>query len=124
MAAPGYADANTLYGTAVPKVGNPLGQRSVFGDAVLLIFLLAQCLDGVFTYVGVVSFGLGVEANPLIAAMMAHVGHGPALVGAKSLAGLLGIALHVCRMHGAVAALSVFYLAVAVLPWITILFSW
>jgi hypothetical protein len=118
----GYADADTLYGSSLPKVGNLSVTRSWFGDAVLLVFLIAQCLDGVFTYVGVTNFGLGIEANPLMAAMMIHVGHGPALLGAKTLAGLLGIVLHVCRMHVAVAGLALFYLGVAVVPWMTILF--
>jgi uncharacterized membrane protein len=95
----------------------------LFGDLVLLVFLLAQCFDGVFTYVGVVSYGANIEANPLIAAMMAHLGHGVALVGAKSVAGLLGCALHFRQVHSAVAALALFYLAVAVVPWIAILFS-
>jgi hypothetical protein len=99
-------------------------RRSIFGDAALLLFLLAQCFDGVFTYVGVVSFGSGIEANPLIAAMMAHFGHGVALVGAKALAGLLGCALHIRHVHSAVATLALFYLAVAVVPWMAILFSW
>jgi hypothetical protein len=90
---------------------------------VLLVFLLAQCLDGVFTYVGVVSFGMSIEANPIIAAMMAHLGHGAALMGAKGVAGLLGICLHVRQVHLAVAALALFYLTVAVIPWMTILFG-
>ena len=98
-------------------------RRSLFGDAVLIVFLLAQCLDGVFTYVGVKTYGIGVEANPLIATLMTYVGHGTALMGAKSLAGLLGIGLHIGQVHNAVAMLAVFYLAVAVFPWISILFT-
>jgi uncharacterized membrane protein len=104
-------------------VWNHTGRRSIFGDVVLLVFLLAQCLDGVFTYVGVTTFGNTIEANPLIAALMAHFGHGYALVGAKSVAGLLGIGLHVRQVHGAVALLAAFYLLVAILPWMAILFG-
>jgi uncharacterized membrane protein len=110
-------------GTAAPKVWNVSAQRSVFGDVVLLVFLLAQCLDGVFTYVGVKTYGIGIEANPLIAAMMVQVGHGAALMGAKTIAGLLGIGLHLRQVHSAVAALALFYLVVAVVPWMTILFA-
>jgi hypothetical protein len=95
----------------------------LFGDAVLIVFLVAQCLDGVFTYVGVKTYGIGVEANPLIATLMMYVGHGTALMGAKSLAGLLGIGLHLGQVHSAVALLAAFYLAVAVFPWIAILFT-
>ena len=95
----------------------------MFGDLMLCVFLLAQCFDGVFTYVGVVSYGVSIEGNPLIAGLMAHVGHGMALLAAKSMAGLLGIALHMRGIHKAVAALALFYLAVAVLPWMAILFG-
>ncbi len=34
----------------------PAGPAVALGDVVLILFLLAQCFDGVFTYVGVVSF--------------------------------------------------------------------
>jgi uncharacterized membrane protein len=97
-------------------------QRSVFGDIVLLVFLFAQCLDGVLTYVGVVTYGTAIEANPLIATMMAHFGHGLALMGAKTVAGLLGICLHLRQVHLVVGLLAVFYVAVAVIPWVAILF--
>jgi hypothetical protein len=120
MAPTAYADARSFFGSS-PSTWT--SRRSLFGDAALLFFLLAQCFDGVFTYVGVVSFGSGIEANPLIAAMMAHLGHGLALVGAKTVAGILGCALHMRRIHSAVAALAVFYFAVAVVPWIAILFG-
>ena len=46
---------------------------SLFGDVIVIVFLLAQCFDGVFTYVGVISFGMGIEANPLIATLMQHL---------------------------------------------------
>ena len=126
MAATAYADPATFCGTSVPKVWNFAARparRSFFGDAVLLIFLLAQCLDGVFTYVGVASFGLGIEANPLIATLMAYLGHGVALMVAKSLAALLGIGLHLRQVHVAVALLAGFYFLVAVMPWMAILFQ-
>jgi uncharacterized membrane protein len=110
-------------GTAVPKVWNLPARRSLFGDAVLIVFLLAQCFDGVFTYVGVVSFGLGIEANPLVAGLMASIGHGAGLFAAKAVAIVLGIGLHLRQVHGAVALLAGFYLFVAVLPWMAILFS-
>jgi hypothetical protein len=96
--------------------------RSWFGDAVLLTFLLSQCFDGVFTYVGVVTFGPHIEANPLISTLMVHFGDGPALMGAKALAAMLGIGLHLRQIHGAVALLAVFYVVVAIVPWMAILF--
>jgi uncharacterized membrane protein len=109
-----YTHTRPLYVSARP---------SLFGDVILIVFLLAQCFDGVFTYVGVVSYGLGIEANPLLSTLMGSLGHGPALTGAKVIAAMLGICLHLRRVHSAVAVLTVFYLAVAIVPWMVILFS-
>jgi hypothetical protein len=122
MAATAYADETTFCGTRVPKLWKAGMRRSLFGDAALLVFLFTQCFDGVFTYVGVLSFGLGIEANPLIATLMAYIGHGFGLMTAKSVAALLGIGLHLRQIHAAVALLAGFYLCVAVGPWIAILF--
>jgi uncharacterized membrane protein len=123
MSATVYAETAALPGTSGAAIRHAGVTRSIFGDLVICVFLLAQCFDGVFTYVGVASYGVAIEANPLISALMAHVGHGMALLVAKSVAGLLGIALHIRGVHIAVAMLAVFYLGAAVLPWIAVLFS-
>jgi hypothetical protein len=73
--------------------------------------------------VGVASYGIGIEANPLIAGLMTQLGHGTALILAKCSAAALGIALHLGRIHGAVALLATFYVAAAVIPWTAILFA-
>jgi hypothetical protein len=117
-----YAAAATFPATPIPKVWNQPVSRTWFGDVVIVAFLLAQCFDGIFTYVGVLTYGIGIEANPVIASLMAAFGFGPALAGAKIVAGMLGICLHLRQIHGAVALLSVFYLTVAILPWSYILF--
>ena len=117
-----YADPRAVFGTAIPKVWSAQPQRSLFGDAVLLTFLFAQMLDGTFTYVGVEAFGISAEANPLIAALMTHLGHGPALMTAKLVAGSLGIGLHLRGTHLAVALLTAFYVFAAVWPWCLLLF--
>jgi uncharacterized membrane protein len=96
--------------------------RDIFGDVALLVFLIAQASDGVLTYVGVSTYGLRIEANPLIGWLMSLVGQGAALATAKVAAGLFGIALHLSAVHRAVAILAAFYLAVAVFPWVAILF--
>ena len=126
MATTAYADPSAFIGTAptswtttAPRVY----RRSVFGDVVLIAFLLAQCFDGVFTYIGVMTYGLGIEANPLIAALMSVFGHGMALTLAKGLAATLGIGLHLRQVHGAVAVLAGFYISVAIVPWMMILFA-
>jgi uncharacterized membrane protein len=97
-------------------------QRSVFGDLALIAFLVAQACDGVFTYVGIATIGPGIEGNPLIASLMRVMGGGAALVGAKLVAGSLGIVLHLTGVHRIVAALACLYIAAAVVPWATLLF--
>jgi hypothetical protein len=97
-------------------------ERSTFGDLALLLFLLAQAGDGVLTYVGVTVYGPHVEGNPLIAWMMTTLGEGPGLATAKLTAGGFGIALHLSAVHKIVAALAMFYVLVAIIPWLTILF--
>lgn len=105
------------------KVGREAAvQRSVFGDVALLLFLVTQMLDGVLTYVGVSTYGLHVEGNPVIAWLMVTMGEGAAVTTAKVAAGSFGIALHLSAVHKAVAMLAVFYLAVAVVPWMAVLF--
>ncbi|MGH9313130.1 MAG: DUF5658 family protein [Vicinamibacterales bacterium] len=96
--------------------------RSRFGDFAVILFLLTQGADGALTYVGVRHLGLAVEANPLIAWMIASFGEAGALAGAKLVAGGFGIALHLSAVHKVVAGLTLFYVVVAVLPWIAILY--
>ena len=121
MATTAYPAHPSLVGIPLPKVRKP-AQPSLFGDLVLIAFLLVQCFDGVFTYVGVSIFGLGIEANPIIAGLMAQLGHGPGLLSAKVMAVTLGILLHLRRVHMAVAMLTGFYAAAAIAPWTLILF--
>jgi uncharacterized membrane protein len=93
-----------------------------FGDIVVVAFLLAQASDGVLTYVGVTQLGLGMEGNPLLGWLMASFGSAAVLAAAKAAASAFGVALHLCAVHRLVAALALFYFAVAVVPWIGVLF--
>lgn len=95
--------------------------RSWFGDMALFAFLLAQVSDGILTYVGVRLYGLHMEANPIIAWLMNAMGHGPALAAAKVTAGFFGVLLHLSAVHRIVALLALFYLVVAIVPWLAIL---
>lgn len=88
-----------------------------------MLFLLAQGLDGALTYVGVTVLGLHMEANPLLAWLMQAMGSGPALASAKLVASAFGIVLHLSCVHRVVAGLAVFYLTVAVLPWLALLYG-
>ena len=121
MAQTAYLNPGSVFGNSLPKLWNPRLRRSLFGEIAIVTFLLAQLLDGIFTYIGVNTFGLSVEANPLIAALMASYGHGTALVGAKTVAGALGVCLHLREIHAAVALLAGFYVVVAIVPWMAIL---
>ena len=96
----------------------PWGAPSRFGDVVVLSFLLVQMLDGVFTYFGVRIWGPGIEVNPLVSSAVAFAGPGIGIAAAKLFASGLGMALHLRRIHTLVAALTAFYLAVAILPWV------
>ena len=122
MGAIGCAVGESVYGTEVPKMGNSAALRSRLGDVVLVLFLLTQCFDGVLTYVGVITFGIQVEANPIVSGLMLRFGEGTGLLSAKIVAALLGILLHLRQVHSAVAILALFYFAVAIIPWTAILF--
>jgi uncharacterized membrane protein len=117
-----YAAAQALSGNGISTPWQNVFQKWRLGDFVLVAFLLAQCFDGVFTYVGVVTYGLAIEANPLMHALMTHLGDGVALAVSKSIAAGLGIALHVRQIHAVVALLAILYGVAAILPWLAILF--
>jgi hypothetical protein len=89
--------------------------------AILLLFLMAQACDGVFTYAAVQAHGLAAEGNLLLATWMALVGPAPALVGAKALAAACGILLYLKGVHRTLALLTAFYAVGAVGPWIIVL---
>ncbi len=91
--------------------------RSRFGDCVVVGFLLVQFLDFVLTYLGVLTWGPGIEANPLINSAVAAIGLAAGLGATKLVAISCGILLHLCRVHNMVALLTALYLAVAIVPW-------
>jgi hypothetical protein len=117
-----YAPSSPSFGSRCATLGNVRHTTSTFGDVAVLAFLLAQAADGALTYVGVRVFGLGIEANPVIAWLIVSFGEAQALAGAKLVAGLFGIALHLSAVHRVVAGLAAFYFAVAVFPWVAILY--
>jgi hypothetical protein len=87
---------------------------------VLLLFLVAQGWDGIFTYVAVGIHGLAAEGNALLVEWMRLIGPAPALVGAKLLASSLGVVLYVLGVHHALAGLTLLYAVGAVGPWLLI----
>ncbi len=91
--------------------------KSVFGDLMVISFFVVQCLDGVFTYLGVTIWGPGIEANPIISAAITTAGPSVGLAGAKAVAIAFGMLLHLRRVHNLVALLTAIYLTAAILPW-------
>lgn len=118
-----YVARRPIVGTLLPLLNRSTAERTRFGDAAVVVFLLAQYLDGIFTYLGVMRFGIAIEANPLISALMSSFGGGAAIVIAKVTAIVLGMALHLGRVHRAVAFLAAFYIAAAIVPWSIVLFG-
>lgn len=98
------------------------GEGKLFGDLAVIVFLLAQVSDGVLTYIGVATYGASIEGNPLIGWLMSALGEGPGLATAKVTAGGFGMLLHLSGVHRAVALLAAFYIVVAIVPWLAILF--
>ena len=91
--------------------------NSRFGDIAVVTFMVVQALDGILTYLGVHIWGPSVEANPLISSAVSFAGVGIGVAMAKLFAVGLGMVLHLRRVHGVVALLTAFYLAVAIVPW-------
>jgi hypothetical protein len=111
----------TLRGTWMERLYKPWDTPdSGFGNFVVLSFLVVQFLDGGLTYLGVIIWGPGIEANPLLSSAMAVMGLGASLAAAKSVAIAFGIVLHLYRVHTMVALLTVFYVAAAIVPWATV----
>jgi hypothetical protein len=95
---------------------HPIPQR--IGDLAVLGFIIVQFLDGALTYLGLHLFGPSIEANPLVSSAVDFAGIGLGLVAIKLVAIGMGMLLHLQGVHRAVALLTAFYLAVAILPWI------
>ena len=91
------------------------------GELAILAFFLAQALDAAFTYWGVSRHGHAIEGNPFIASLMMSIGAGPALASAKLAAAGFGMILHLPQVHRIVAALTLFYVCAALLPWVWVL---
>jgi hypothetical protein len=113
------ADGSSIDGAMVRKArwNSP---HAVFGDVVVLGFLIVQSLDGAFTYLGVCRWGPGIEANPLVRSVVALAGLGAGIMLAKLAAMAFGILLHLRQVHGVVAFLTALYLWAAIVPWATL----
>lgn len=85
---------------------------------VLLLFLVAQFWDGIFTWVAVHAHGMTAEGNLLLASWMAMVGPTPTLLAAKVGAAAGGVLLYTRGIHGVLAGLTLLYAVGAIGPWL------
>lgn len=110
------------YGRLVGATINP--------DVLVLtsVLLALQVLDVIFTASGIATYGLGVEGNPVVRALMQRFGSLQALLIVKSFAVLMILALmllsqRVTWVREVLYALIAIYLCAAVLPWAYLLCS-
>jgi hypothetical protein len=113
---------NSAAAFMLPEGREAASESRLFGDLVILLFLCAQVLDGVLTYVGLHAFGPSIEANPLLAWLIAAIGPAGALTSAKGAAIIAGSFLHLFAVHRLIAVLTGIYFLVAIVPWTHLLF--
>ena len=94
--------------------------------ALAAILIALQIADGILTYLGVYTFGVSAEGNPLLRYGMHSIGPVATLIVAKGAAILIIVALwrlttQVRWLNGAMAGVSALYLGAAILPWSLIL---
>ena len=85
---------------------------------VLLLFIVFQGWDGLFTWVAVEAHGLAAEGNALLATWMMLIGPGPTLLAAKLGAVAGGLLLYHHGVHVALAGLTLLYTVGAIAPWV------
>jgi hypothetical protein len=87
---------------------------------VLVLFLAAQCFDGLFTYAAIHAYGPHAEGNVLISTWIALVGPAAALFGAKTVASACGVLLYLRGMHRTLLLLTAVYGVGAIGPWLVV----
>ena len=90
-------------------------------QATWIAFVLVQALDGAMTLIGMHTFGLDIEANPLISWYAYTFGPAIAVSAAKLFAVGCGIALYLTARYRTIAVLACAYLLCAVGPWVHLL---
>jgi hypothetical protein len=105
---------------AEPARTSPFSRETWFGNLVIILFVVAQVLDALLTYLGL-TIGIS-EGNPLVAYSLRHAGVGPGLTIAKLVAVACSMGLHLLGLHRILAMLTVMYLSLAILPWTYLLY--
>jgi len=93
-------------------------------EGLWLAFAAVQVLDGVLTYLGVRTFGLSIEANPLVAWYAGTLGPAAGLIAAKLFAVACASILYATARHRTVAVLTVIYVLFAIVPWAHVLHTY
>ena len=112
---------------AVASIATDESNRARSAAVITGSLILLQAADGVLTSMGVSRYGVGVEGNPFLRALMNEFGNVPTLGFVKFMAILFILALsYYARklpwIHNAMGAISCVYLFAAVLPWTYVLF--
>lgn len=88
----------------------------------LALFATVQLADATMTLVGVQQFGPSAEGNPILSAGIVTFGAGVTLVSAKTMALVLGTALHMRSHYVTLTLLTIVYVFAALCPWTLVLF--
>jgi uncharacterized protein DUF5658 len=83
----------------------------------LALFTAVQVLDAVLTWTGILKFGTGIEANPLLALSFAYIGAGATLGFAKLFAVGCAFVLHLRSHYLVLSVLTLLYVYGAIVPW-------
>jgi hypothetical protein len=83
----------------------------------LALFTAVQVLDALLTWTGIMRFGTGIEANPLLAISFAYFGAGATLGIAKLFAVGCATVLHLRSHFLVLSVLTVLYVFGAIVPW-------
>ena len=90
-------------------------------------FAILQVLDGLLTSIGIHRYGIEIEGNPFLKAMMIQFGYIQVLTFMKAgtiatIAFLTVMSARVTWIKGALTSLSAIYLLGAIIPWAYVLF--
>ena len=113
-----------VFRSANPSSGALSGRRRLILWLPLIAFLLAQVGDGLLTYAGILKYGWEVEANPIVKWYVLAFGPETALATAKTFAFTCVLPLHCRGMYRTIGALTILYLAGAVVPWAHVLWGY
>jgi hypothetical protein len=97
--------------------GFRLPKSRAYTLSLLALFVCIQVADALLTAFGINRFGVGAEANPVLALGFVFVGPVAALAIAKSAAVAGAVALYRLSRHGLLAMLTMMYVVVAIMPW-------